>query len=60
MYKFPTYSAPMLTVNPDNPSELVVRHVAHPRNPYACKDLTILMSDTIARMDNMMSACAST
>ena len=52
MYKFPTYSAPMLTVNPDNPSELVVRHVAHPRNPYACKDLTI----PISRMDSMMSA----
>ena len=59
MYKFPTYSAPMLTVNPDNPSELVVRHVEHPRNPYACKDLTILISDVSTRMDNMMSAWAS-
>lgn len=59
MYKFPTYSAPMLTVNPDNPSELVVRHVAHPRNPYARKDLTILISDISTRMNNMMSACVS-
>ena len=60
MYKFPTYSAPMLIVNPDNPYELVVRHVVHPRNSYACKDLTILISDTITRMENMMSAGAHT
>ena len=59
MYKFPIYSAPMLTVNPDNPSELVVRPVVRPRNPYACKDLTISISDISTRMDSMMSAWAS-
>lgn len=31
MYKFPTYSAPMLVPNPDKPDELIVAYVSHSR-----------------------------
>lgn len=31
MYKYPTYSAPMLIPNPKNPHELKVDFVSHPK-----------------------------
>lgn len=31
MYKYLTYSAPMLVPNPDKPDELIVAYVVYPR-----------------------------
>lgn len=35
MYKYPTYSAPMLVPNPDKLDELIVVYVVYPRK--ACR-----------------------